>query len=699
MRLVPLFLLAACATTARAPMPLAEVFERPGGALPFRFAFSPDGTRLAYLKTRDGEGIADLWALDLATMRHTRLLAAEGPGTLTAEERSARERRRDRTRGISRFWWRPDGKSILLALSGDLYELRDGQLVQLTETPAPERDPRWSPDGTSIAYVRDRNLYVRRGAEEIALTTAGGGTVTCGLAEFIAGEELGRHRGFWWAPDSARLAYVEFDEKDVPVFSIHNYLPPYGETVEQRYPRAGDTNVTWKLEVVPAAGGPSTTIDVPGEYLVRVDWTEHGLYVQTSDRAERELTLWRCDPETGAAQSVLVEKDDAWVRFHKDFRMLPDGRFLWSSESSGERRLYVFEDGALRPVAGSEGLQGVVAVDGDDVYITALKPDPTKRLFGCVSLAGDGWHSADFPLGWHNATASPDGKWFVDTWSQVGVPPVVHLRGPGGNLTILAGLENPLPYLPQTEFLTIPADDGTELHAMLMRPRRTGPGPAIVHCYGGPGAHLVADRWGGATYLWHARMVARGYTVLVVDSRGAGGYGRAFSRIVSGRLCDWEVRDQAAAARWLGRQPYVEAGHVGIWGWSYGGTLSLMCLLNAPDAFAAAVAVAPVTDWRDYDTAYTERYLGLPSKNREGYDLSSPITFADKLERPLFLAHGFMDDNVHFRGSVAFVDRAQRAGKIVEVDFYPRGAHGIGGKRERTVLFQRMERFWDRTLR
>jgi dipeptidyl-peptidase-4 len=210
---------------------------------------------------------------------------------------------------------------------------------------------------------------------------------------------------------------------------------------------------------------------------------------------------------------------------------------------------------------------------------------------------------------------------------------------------------------------------------------------------------MVGDRWGGATDLWHARMVARGYTVLKVDNRGMRGYGRDFCRVVSGRLCDWEVRDQAAAARWLGRQPFVDARRVGIWGWSYGGTLSLMCLLNAPDAFAAAVAVAPVTDWRDYDTAYTERYLGLPKENREGYELSSPITFAAELERPLFLAHGFMDDNVHFRGAVAFVDKAQRAGKIVEADFYPRGAHGIGGKKERMVLFERMERFWDRTLR
>jgi dipeptidyl-peptidase-4 len=249
--------------------------------------------------------------------------------------------------------------------------------------------------------------------------------------------------------------------------------------------------------------------------------------------------------------------------------------------------------------------------------------------------------------------------------------------------------------------VTIAADDGTPLRAMVLRPVREGArGPAIVYCYGGPGSRLVGDRWGGTTYLWHARMAAQGYTILFIDGRGTRGYGRAGSRKVAGRLCDWEVRDHAAAARWLARQPGVDPERIGIWGWSYGGTLTLMCLLHAPDAFAAGVAVAPVTDWRDYDTAYTERYLGLPAENGSGYAQSSPITAAATLERPCLLAHGMLDDNVHFRGSAAFVDAVQRAGRgeHLEVDFYPRGAHGIGGTTERRTLFRRMEAFWRRTL-
>jgi dipeptidyl-peptidase-4 len=205
---------------------------------------------------------------------------------------------------------------------------------------------------------------------------------------------------------------------------------------------------------------------------------------------------------------------------------------------------------------------------------------------------------------------------------------------------------------------------------------------------------MVADRWGGSTYLWHARMAQMGYAVLTVDNRGSGGYGDKVLKSVHGRLLDLEVRDQTAAARWLAAQPWVDPARIGIWGWSYGGTLSLMCVLRAPDVFAAAVAVAPVTDWRDYDTAYTERYLGLPADNPQAYQKASPLSYAATLKRPLLLAHGLMDDNVHFRHAAAFVEAAQKAGAPIETDFYPRGAHGIGGPTERRLLFRRMEAFW-----
>jgi dipeptidyl-peptidase-4 len=705
-RLAPLLLLlAACAAAPPAPAPrsLADVFGRPAGELPFRFAFSHDGSKLAYLKRRDEKNLTDLWVYDLERRRHEILLRAEGAQTLTAAERAARERRRDRARGIGRYWWNPQDETILVPRSGDLYLLdRDGKLERLTRTGPPERNPRWSPDGLAIAYVRNKNLYVRSDGAETQLTTTGGGAIACGLAEFIAMEELGRHDGFWWSRDSQLLAYAETDATGVPKFFMHDYLDVRGAPVEQSYPRAGDKNVTWSLKVVPAAGGEPVPMQVEGEYLVRVDWMPDGhLAVQVADRAQRTLTLHKCDPATGAAEVLLVETDPAWVAFHRDLRFLADGRFLWTSERSGRRHLYVGSADGLRQLTrGDWDVAGVVGVEERRVYFAASRSGPRERHLYSIALDGKGLAQVTTLPGWHGAVADAAAQRFVVTHSRAGEPPRITLLVPNNNggTEIELARSRDLDDLPRPEFVTIPADDGTPLSAVLYGAPGSGPGPAIVYCYGGPGSHLVTDRWGGRTWLWHMRLVRLGYTVLTVDNRGAGGYGRDFCRIVSGRLCDWEVKDQAAAARWLGRQPGVDRERIGIWGWSYGGTLTLMCLLHAPDAFRAGIAVAPVTDWRDYDTAYTERYLGLPAGNREGYDLSSPVTAAATLERPLLLAHGLMDDNVHFRGAVAFLDRAQKAGREIEMDFYPRGAHGIGGDPEQRLLFRRMERFWHKHL-
>jgi dipeptidyl-peptidase-4 len=296
--------------------------------------------------------------------------------------------------------------------------------------------------------------------------------------------------------------------------------------------------------------------------------------------------------------------------------------------------------------------------------------------------------------GWRSCEASKDCSRFIEVVSLGGEPPRVTVLDADGKELVEISSSEPVPGIPKPEFFTIPAEDGTPLRAMLLRPAGKGPHPAIIHCYGGPGAQMVADRWGGSTYLWHARMAQMGYAILTVDNRGSAGYGDEVLKSVHGRLLDLEVRDQTAAARWLAAQPWIDPARIGIWGWSYGGTLSLMCLLRAPDVFAAAVAVAPVTDWRDYDTAYTERYLGLPADNAQAYEKASPLTYAATLKRPLLLAHGMQDDNVHFRHATAFVEATQKAGAQVETDFYPRGAHGIGGPTARRLLFQRMEAFW-----
>lgn len=659
---------------APAAAPLGEIVRDPTGPRPFQIRFRPDGKWLAWLQERAGpDRLTDLWGYEIATGRKVALLRAEGPQRLSPEEQAARERRREGHLGLSSYEWNPEDGSLLLPIDGDLWRLKEGSLERITQTPEPELEAAWSPDGRSLAWVSAGNLHV----DGRALTTEGGGKVRCGLAEFIAQEELGRQRGFWWSPDGRRIAYVRTDSTGVPLFPMQD--PLHGTTLHQEYPRAGDANVSWRLGVLPAAGGPTVWMQVEGEYLVRADWSPDGaLLAQVADRAQTHLGLWRCDPESGEARLLLEETDPAWVDFHDDLRFLPGGDLLWTSQRSGRRLAYRWHDGALTPLESGE-VDRVLSVKGGSVRV--LGPSGVRTLGGPSIDAKD-------------EIASPDGRHSVRTFSAAGISPRIGLFLEERPIVWLSDSRE----TPRPEFVTIPAEDGTPLQGMLIRARKPGRRPAIVHVYGGPGARLVADRWGGTTWLWHQRLADLGYNVFTLDNRGSGGRGRDFTRLVKGRLCDLEVRDQVAGARWLQSQPFVDADRIAIWGWSFGGTMTLMCLLQAPEVFRAGCAVAPVTDWREYDTAYTERYLGLPSENPEGYRLSSPITFAATLRRPLLLVHGFLDDNVHFVNAVAFLDAAKGARRWVESDFWPRGAHGIGGPAEREVLFGRIERFLFRSL-
>jgi len=647
---------------------------------------------VAFLLRREEDGVADLWEVEIATGSRALLLRAEGATTLSPEERAERERRRERGKGITRYWRNPADDSFLFVIDGDLHVLASGELKQLTSTPAPELSPRWSPDGKSIAFVREKNLFVLRDGVETQLTTAGGGVVECGLAEFIAAEELGRDEGFWWSPDSTQIAYVETDSSEVPIFRMAG-LDERGTPVEQRYPRPGDPNAKWKLYVVGASGGEPVAVPVEGEYLVRVKWTPRDrVGALVSDRLQRRVALWVWEPATGRAVERFAEEGPAWVELEEP-HFLPDDNVLRVSGSC------IAPLGTVRPPKGEKrDVRSVVGLCGDGTVVFTRDSMGALETDLCVLDLASGTEKTVRSGGSRSYEASRDRSRLVETASRAGEPPrITVIDSEGKDLCEIARGE-PVPDLPRPEFVTIPAEGGLPMRAMLIRPAGKGRHPAIVHCYGGPGAQMVADRWGGSTHLWHARMAQMGYAILTVDNRGSAGYGDEVMKSVHGRLLDLEVRDQTAAARWLGQQDFIDPERIGIWGWSYGGTLSLMCLLRAPDVFAAAVAVAPVTDWRDYDTAYTERYLGLPADNAQAYERASPLTYAATLKRPLLLAHGIQDDNVHFRHATAFVEAAQKAGAPVETDFYPRGAHGIGGPTERRLLFRRMEAFWRREL-
>ncbi|MFN2384014.1 MAG: S9 family peptidase [Gemmatimonadota bacterium] len=670
--------------------------------------------------------------------------------TFGAEEVAIRERQRLSAVGITGYQWRPDGARVLIPLSGDLHEfdLASRQTRRLTETPAAEFDPHYSPDGTRVAFVRDGELHVldvESGAER-QLTTGATPTLQHGVAEFIAQEELGRSRGFWWSPDGRRIAYTETDESAVPVFPLVDYRHPYGDLMLQRYPRPGDPNATVRLLIVDADGGGRRTMTIPSGpdwYLARVAWHPDGrqLAVQVQPRDQDSLQLLLVDSGSGAARTLLTETHAGWVELHDDLTWLADGGFLWSSARSGFRHLYRYnaEGALLYPVtAGAWPIVELSAVDeaGGWVYFTGHADGPFERhvyrarLDGSTArggaspagppAAGDSLVALSGPVtrpervtknpGWHDPDFGPDYLRFLDTWSRATQPPSLAVLDADGGDRIAWIEENAMPSFaaagyaePEFRWVRPIGADGEvradSLPAVLYRPRDFDPDrtyPVVVYTYGGPGAQVAADFWHTrGRGLWHQLLVQQGFLVWMCDGRGSGARGRAWVQPIHRRLGFLETEDQAACARALWQvESAADSTRTGIWGWSFGGYVAANAIARDGEVWAAAAAVAPVTDWRDYDTAYTERYMELPSQNPDGYRDTAPVELAARMTRPFLLAHGLSDDNVHWLHSVRLIDALVAAGRPPELHVVPGRGHAVGGGAARLALFRALTDFF-----
>jgi dipeptidyl-peptidase-4 len=684
---------------------------------------TPDGRRVTYLKgAADDKDRLDLWGYELATHRHRLLVDARGlqPGgeTLSAEEAARRERQRSSAfRGIVEYTVSPDSTQVLLPSGGDLYlQKLDGSAppVRLTQTPEAEIDARFSPRGRYVSFVRGQNLYVIELAtrREIAITRGGGDTVSFGAAEFIAQEEMDRDTGYWWSPDDTRLVYARVDESTVPVTRRFEINAADIGIVEQRYPFAGAANVRVELyaTTLAASGATPTTavrLDVgsdPDIYLPRVQFLpdSRNVAVQRQSRDQRRLDLLRIDATTGAARVLLTETSDTWVPLHEDLEFLGKGeRFIWASDRTGYRHLYLYAaDGTLiRPLT-----QGATMTLGDSRGGALKGVDTRGEWFYFVSNAAstlgrnlyrDRIASPGRPQrltageGWHSVSMSRDARVFLDTWSTSEIPPRLALHRNDGRLLeelVPNRLAPGHPYFPfaaahvPAQFGQIDAADGQKLNYELLKPPGMRPGvryPVIVNVYGGPSEQNVTNAWGGSWAMLNQLLAQRGYVVFLLDNRGSGFRGRAFETANHHHLGTLEVDDQVRGVEYLRTLPWVDGDHIGIYGWSYGGYLSLLSLLKAPQAFAAAVAGAPVTDWSLYDTHYTERYLGRPQDNPAGYAESNAVRFAPRLERPLLLIHGMADDNVLFTHSTQLMKALQEARRPFDLMTYPGGKHGL----------------------
>jgi dipeptidyl-peptidase-4 len=691
---------------------------------------SPDGERITFLRGRaDNQFQLDLWEFNMKDKTARRLVDSKvlvPNESISPEEQARRERARTASlNGILNYSWSPDGKQLLVPIGGDLY------LIDAAHPDAARKvasgnvaDPKISPKGRYVSFVRNQNLVVidlTTGAEK-QLTTDGQGTIHNGEAEFVAQEEMGQRTGYYWAQDDSAIAYKRFDEAQVPVVRRFEIFADRTDVVEQRYPAAGDPNVVAELMIVSPATGVQRKVDIGADkdiYLVRADWSADSktLVYQRQTRDQKRLDLIAVDAATLAQRTLLTETSKTWVSIHDDLRFLKNqNAFLWSSERSGRNHLYLYGmDGKLLRTlsSGDWGIDGVQAVDEKSgrVFVSSNRDNVVDKQIYALALDGS---NAAKPAritktdGWHDASFSRNGEVFVDTFSDPNTPPQISIRKPDGSM--VGWLEhNELdashPYAKYkadhlaTEYGTLKANDGQTLYYSIIKPSNFNAGkryPVFLSTYGGPHAQHVARKWGN---LFDQYMAQQGFVVFRLDNRGSSRRERAFTDVIYKELGKHEVEDQVTGIDWLAKQSFVDARRIGVFGWSYGGFMSLRLLSAASDKIAMGVSVAPVTDWALYDTHYTEQFVGAtPKAGAEAYKQSGVFAHLDGLKSPLLLVHGMADDNVLFTNTTRLIDGLVNRGIRFDLMTYPGAKHGISSRAGQRHVYATIEAFFKKNL-
>jgi dipeptidyl-peptidase 4 len=646
---------------------------------------------------------------------------------------------------VEDYSWSPNNGTLLIFTNtkpvwrlntrGDYWVL-DRATGKLRKLGGPDAKPstlmfaKFSPDGGRVAYVRENNLYVEDLAARTItpLTTDGSRTLINGTFDWVYEEELMNYYadGWRWSPDGRSIAYWQLNADRVKDFTlINNTDSLYSRVIPVQYPKAGETNSAARVGIVSAAGGPTRWLEIDGDprehYIARMDWaaSSEEVVLQRLNRLQNTNEVMLGDARTGKIRIVLTERDSTWVDLTDDLVWLNGGKsFTWASERDGWNHVYIVSrDGkAMRLV--TRGAYDVLDMLGADeksgwLYFIASPDQPSQRYLFRARLDGKGTPERLSPAnesGTHVYDRAPNFRYAFETYSSFGKPPVIRLvRLPGHEVvrTLVdnATLRGRVAKLRKgtVEFFNLTAEDGTKMPAYLMKPAdfdSTRKYPLLFHVYGGPGGTTVNDAWGGY-YLWHLMLTQRGYLVASVDNHGTPApLGRSWRKAIYGQLGVVETRDQATAARALSERPYVDRNRIGIWGWSYGGFMSLNSLFQHADLFRTGVAVSPVTHWALYDNVYTERFNGLPSQNRAGYDRGSPLTYVKGFQGNLLLVHGGGDDNVHFQNSEMLINALVAADKPFTMMEYPNRTHCIcQGRNTQVHLFELVSRYLDQNLK
>lgn len=724
-------------------MTVHRIYSGPNlnGSLADEIEWEPDSRAVSFFDS-DGSG-DDLVTLDVKS-GHRKILVSSSvldaamPPIISSAIQSTGLGRIE----APRYLWSPQGNALLLVGTDklvllDLSTMTPKTLVDSTATRQSSGaaagdsidDPKFSPDGKWVSFVRDWNLWIANVAtgDLRQLTTGGSEALHKGDLDWLYPEELDCTTAYWWSPDSSKIAYYEMDEHAVERFPIVDMSSAAGAIAYTRFPEAGTPNPIVHVGVVSMNGGATQWMNTGEDtnvYIPRVVWLPDSrrVAIERLNRAQNRLDLLFCDAATGASQAVLTETDPYWINVADDLYFFSDGkRFLWSSERTGYRHYYLYDisgrligqltsgdwqitgNGGFGPGAASHP-----AVDEAHgyIYFTSNKDSIVGNQLFRLSLPDKSITRITHDPGVHDPIIAPDDSAFADTYSNAMAPPRQDLyRIDGSHAAVIDKDEVPDlgPYrLSPVEFLTVAADDGTKLDAELIRPRDFDAQkryPVLIDVYGGPQEQKVRNDWGYSEFLWDEMMAEKGYAVFTLDNRGSWGRGHVFEIPIYHHFGRVELEDQLAGVKYLKSLPWVDPSRIGIWGWSYGGTMTLEALFNAPDVFKAGAAVAPVTDWRLYDTAYTERYMGLPKDNSIGYYESSPINQAQNLHGKLFIAHGTGDDNVHFANTAELLNRFIAIGRYPDDLFIvPGRGHSMTDRAARIELFRKMTEFFENNL-
>ncbi|MEO8294858.1 MAG: DPP IV N-terminal domain-containing protein, partial [Gemmatimonadota bacterium] len=622
---------------------------------------------------------------------------------------------------IENYDWSPDHSLVLIYTNsrpvwrtntrGDYWILNraSGQLKRLggNARPSTLMFAKFSSDGRRIGYVRENNIYVEDLADGAItqLTDNGSRTIINGTFDWVYEEELGLQDGWRWSPDGESIAYWQLNADSVRSFDLINNTDSLYSTIEPvQYPKAGESNSAARIGIVSSHGGATRWLALEGDprnnYPARMDWAANSkeVYVERLNRLQNTLDMILGDAATGQVRTVLTEKDSTWVNVVNDLKWLDHGSFFtWVSERDGWNHVYRVSRTGHTVQLLTPGPFDVLGVQGIDeksgyLYYIASPDNPAQRYLFRTKLDGKGRAERITPAGLSGTNSyntSPNFRWAFHTRSAFGIPPVTGLVSLPDHRVVRTVVENArlrerVSALKQgpREFFKVAIGGGVSLNGWIMKPPGFDPArkyPILFYVYGGPNSQTVLDSWGGSQYLWFLMLTQQGYLVASVDNRGTGARGHDWRRIIYGQLGVVETQDQSGAAQAIGRWPYVDSTRVGIWGWSYGGFMSLNTLFQHGDVYRTAVAVAPVTHWKFYDNIYTERYNGLPQQNQAGYDRGSPLSYVKQLTGDLLLVHGSGDDNVHFQNSQSLMNALVSANKQFSFMEYPNRNHGISG--------------------